>query len=43
MTRAVARVTLITLAPKKYPFGTMVGLVSFASSVVWYHPISRTR
>ena len=42
-TRAVARVTLITFAPRKYPFGTIVGFVSFASNVVWYHPISFTR
>ena len=42
-TLAVARVTLITLVPRKKPFGTVVGLVYFASSVVWYQPISFTR
>ena len=34
------RVTLITLVPRKKPFGTVVGLVSFAGSVVWCQPIS---
>ena len=33
-TLAFALVTLMTFAPRKYPLGTMVGLVSFASSVV---------
>ena len=43
MTRAVWREMLMTLAPRKKPFGTVVGRVSFGISVVWYHPMSFTR
>ena len=43
MMRAVCLEMLITLAPRKKPFGTVVGLVSFGIKVVWYQPISFTR
>ena len=36
------REILTTLAPRKYPLGTVVGRVSLGTSVVWYQPISFT-
>mmetsp|Transcript_22505 Transcript_22505/g.55703 ORF Transcript_22505/g.55703 Transcript_22505/m.55703 type:complete len:233 (-) Transcript_22505:366-1064(-) len=42
MMRAVCREMLTTLAPRKYPLGTVVGRVSLGTSVVWYQPISFT-
>ena len=43
MMRAGCLEMLITLAPRKKPLGTVVGLVSLGIKVVWYQPISFTR
>ena len=41
-TRCVCLETLMTVCVRNSPFGTVTGLVSFATRTVLYHPIDRT-